>query len=98
MNGLRARTPRYGFGRLPRYCFIPGMLVRLADTCLSTDFNIMKYNGAGKKYVLLSANRGPSIDDHATRIHLEGQHSEQHQLQQIPHKQILLVDQTCPLK
>lgn len=31
MNGLL--VPKYGLGRLPRYCLIPGTLVRLADTC-----------------------------------------------------------------
>lgn len=40
----------------------------------------------------------PSIDDHATLTHLTGEHSEQHQFQQIPHMQILLVAQTCQSK
>lgn len=30
--------PKYGFGRLPRYCFIPGTLVLLAETCQTTIY------------------------------------------------------------
>lgn len=32
MKALREGKPIYGLGRLPRYCFIPGMFVRLAET------------------------------------------------------------------
>lgn len=47
---------------------------------------------------LYKINQVPSIDGHAILIHLTGEHSEQHQLQQTQRKQILLVDQTCRSK
>lgn len=37
----------------------------------------------------------PSAVGHAIQFHLKWEHSEQHQLQQILHKQILSVDQIC---
>lgn len=99
MKGLLPRKPK-GLGRLPRYCFIPGMLVLLAETCRSTrtqshgQLNEVQKLTSFKTISILE----PSTGDHAILIHLKEGHSEQHLSRQTPHKQILLVDQTCQSK